>query len=188
MAHGPSTVPGRLQPSSPLTYVRQLTVSHQFALEHLTHPSLTPEFADEIIAVLVRHGSHDGDFTLPLAYYHTVQPVLRNPETLRLLFGALAHTSVTEALYFSRTYPEHARQGLFEQLVGSVLEAGEREARSAGRGGSGARRKELVSLAFDEEEERWFREFLVSGEGRTSADARPTLAARRALRSEVGAI
>jgi hypothetical protein len=171
--------------------------SVQFALEHLTHPSLTPEFADEIVTTLVRHASHDGDFTLPLAYYHTVHPVLRSADTLRLLFGALARTSVTEALYFSRPYPEPARRALFEHLVGSVLDgglhasqgAGPRSSRDGGMTGRApGRREELVGMAFDEEEERWFREFLTSGEGRSSKDARPILAARRALHSGIGSL
>ncbi|KAJ4292967.1 hypothetical protein N0V88_005631 [Collariella sp. IMI 366227] len=134
----------------------------KFALEHLAHPSLPSEFADDIISVLVRHAKND-DYSLPLAYYHTTQPVLQTPAALELLFGALARTSVTEALYFSRTYPEFARQQLFERLVGSVLEHPE---------AAGARGRELVSLPLTGAEEKWFQEYVAVGEGRKSKNAK----------------
>jgi hypothetical protein len=134
----------------------------QFALEHLAHPSLPSEFADDIITVLVRHAKAD-DYSLPLAYYHTTQPVLQTSSALELLFGALARTSVTEALYFSRTYPEHTRQQLFEKLVASVLEHPE---------AVGARGKELVSLPLTGAEEKWFQEYVAVGEGRKNKNAK----------------
>lgn len=135
----------------------------KFALEHLAHPSLPAEFADDIITVLVRHAEAD-DYSLPLAYYHTAQPVLQTAAALELLFGALARTSVTEALYFSRAYPEHARQQLFEKLVASVLDHPE---------ALGARGKELVSLPLTGAEEKWFHEYIAAGEGRKSKNAKP---------------
>lgn len=134
----------------------------KFALEHLTHPSLPTEFADEIIVVLVRHATND-DYSLPLAYYHTAQPVFKTSEALELLFGALARTSVTEALCFSRTYPEHARQLLFEKLVASVLDYSEKV---------GPRGKELASLPLTGQEEKWLQEYLVVGDGKKSKNAR----------------
>jgi hypothetical protein len=134
----------------------------KFALEHLAHPSLPSEFADDIITVLVRHAEAD-DYSLPLAYYHTTQPVLKTSEALELLFGALARTSVTEALYFSRTFPAHARQQLFEKLVASVLEHPQ---------AAGARGKELVSLPLAGAEEKWFQEYIAIGEGRKSKNAK----------------
>ncbi|KAK4124628.1 hypothetical protein N657DRAFT_644873 [Parathielavia appendiculata] len=143
----------------------------KFALEHLAHPSLPSEFADDIITVLVRHGKSssaaaaedDDDYSLPLAYYHTVQPMLQTSEALELLFGALARTSVTSALRFSRAYPDHARQQLFEKLVASVLEHPQ---------AGGARGRELVSLPLDRAEEKWFQEYIASGEGRRSKNAK----------------
>lgn len=135
--------------------------SIQFALEHLAHPSLPSEFADEIIVVLVRQASAN-DYSLPLAYYHTTQPVFKTSEALELLFGALARTSVTEALYFSRGYPEHARQQLFEKLVASVLDYPEEV---------GPRGKELASLPLSGSEEKWLQEYLV-GDGKKSKNAR----------------
>ncbi|SPQ24713.1 de6f363f-de56-4e43-b58d-dd1de2182b55 [Thermothielavioides terrestris] len=134
----------------------------KFALQHLAHPSLPAEFADDIVAVLVRHAEAD-DYSLPLAYYHTVRPVLQTADALELLFGALARTSVTEALYFSRTFPEHTRRLLFEKLVASVLEHPE---------AVGARGKELASLPLSGDEEKWFREYVAAGEGRKSKNAK----------------
>ena len=135
----------------------------KFALEHLAHPSLPSEFADDIITVLVRHAKAD-DYSLPLAYYHTTQPVLQTSEALELLFGALARTSVTEALYFARAHPPPARRLLFERLVASVLEHPE---------AVGARGKELVSLPLTAAEEQWFQEYVAGGgEGRKSKNAK----------------
>ncbi|KAK0749865.1 nuclear pore complex assembly-domain-containing protein [Schizothecium vesticola] len=136
----------------------------KFALEHLSHPSLPTEFADEITTTLVRHAPNGTDFSLPLAYYHTAQPVFKTSEALDLLFGALARTSVVEALYFSRAHPASARRQLFERLVASVLESTE--------GGVGRRGKELVSAPLTGDEERWLHEFLAVGEGRKSKNAR----------------
>ncbi|KAL2137111.1 hypothetical protein VTI74DRAFT_8743 [Chaetomium olivicolor] len=143
----------------------------KFALEHLAHPSLPSEFADDILTVLVRHAKAD-DYSLPLAYYHTTRPVLKSPAALEMLFGALARTSVTEALYFSRTYPEHARQQLFERLVASVLEHPQ---------AVGARGKELVSLPLTGAEEKWFQEYVVLGEGKKSKNAKAVAQMRQVV-------
>jgi hypothetical protein len=135
----------------------------KFALEHLAHPSLPSEFADEIVTVLVRHAAQGGDYSLALAYYYTTQPVFKTPEALELLFGALARTSVTEALYFSRRQPDHARQQLFERLVATVLDRPETV---------GARAKELVSQPLMADEEKWLHDYLTAGDGKKSKSAR----------------
>ncbi|KAK3898682.1 hypothetical protein C8A05DRAFT_37728 [Staphylotrichum tortipilum] len=154
----------------------------KFALEHLAHPSLPAEFADDILTVLVRHPAtsadsqdEEEDYSLALAYFHTARPVLRSPAALDLLFAALARTRVTEALYFSRAYPEHPRRLLFERLVASVLDqSGDLVASSSAAAGAGSSRgKELVSLPLTADEERWFEEYLaVGGEGAKSKNAR----------------
>ncbi|KAK3385060.1 nuclear pore complex assembly-domain-containing protein [Podospora didyma] len=142
----------------------------KFAVEHLAHPSLPPsEFADDIIVVLVRHAVAN-DYSLPLAYYHTTRPLIKRPETLDLLFGALARTSVTEALYFLRSYPEYVRQQLFEMLVASVLDHAE---------GAGPRGKELVSLPLSCPEEKWLHDYLTAGEGKKSKNAKPIVQMRQ---------
>jgi len=89
------------------------------ALQYLTHPSLIPTFADEILDVLVRASSND--LTLPLAYYHTIQPTLASSRATECLFSALARTSVTEAFYFCRGLAEYTHRHMFEMLVSLVL-------------------------------------------------------------------
>lgn len=122
--------------------------------------------------MLVRHAKAD-DYSLPLAYYHTARPVLQTSAALELLFGALARTSVAEALRFSRAYPApHARQQLFQRLVASVLEHPD---------AAGVRGKELVSLPLAAAEERWFQEYLAVGEGRKSKNARAVAQMRQVV-------
>ncbi|OAA65245.1 hypothetical protein SPI_02032 [Niveomyces insectorum RCEF 264] len=149
------------------------------ALEYLGHPSLLPEFADNIITVLVRHAENN-DYSLPLAYYYTVQPVLKTPEALELLFGAIARTDVTEALYFTRKLPAPARQQLFEQLVVSVLKD------TGGHLDAASRAAELVSLPLHSDEEAWLRAFLAAGEGRKLKKAKDTLLMRKIVCGDVG--
>ncbi|KKY39839.1 hypothetical protein UCDDA912_g00154 [Diaporthe ampelina] len=142
------------------------------ALQDLAHPSLTPEFADDIITAFVKN-AEDSDYSLALAYYHAVQPVLRRPESLSLLFGALARTSLTEAFYFSRAHPEQTRQLLFEQLIASVLDGSGHDVAT--------RASELVSLPLDSAEELWFEEYLTSGGGRKLRKAKDTVLMRRVV-------
>ncbi|KAL7619376.1 hypothetical protein AAE478_009914 [Parahypoxylon ruwenzoriense] len=140
------------------------------ALEYLTHPSLQPDFVDDIITALVRHAKN-ADFSLALAYYHTVQPVVESSSALGLLFDALAQSSVLDAFQFSRSHADFMRHQLFQRLVISVLE-GPRNSESAERA------FELTSLPFDAGEERWFKECLGSGEGKRLAVAKDTLLMR----------
>jgi hypothetical protein len=97
--------------------------------------------------------------------------VLKSPEALELLFGAIARTSVTEAFYFSRKSAEPARQQLFQQLISSVLG-------TASRQEVPSRAAELVSLPLDELEEGWFSEYLTAGDGRKHKRAKDTLTMR----------
>ncbi|TPX08143.1 uncharacterized protein E0L32_010210 [Thyridium curvatum] len=140
------------------------------ALEHLAHPSLLPEFSDDIITTLV-HQAENNDYSLALAYYYAVQPVIKASETLELLFGAIARTNVIEAFNFTRAQSEPARQQLFEQLIASVL------------GGAASqdittRSSELVGLHFDSSEESWFHDYLTTGEGRKLKKAKDTVMMR----------
>ncbi|EHA50249.1 hypothetical protein MGG_03377 [Pyricularia oryzae 70-15] len=147
------------------------------ALEYLAHPSLVPEFADDIITILVRH-ARDDDFSWALAYYQTVNPVLKTPEALELYFIALARTSVTEALLYSRTHPESARRLFFEQLVASVHD-GPSSAGLAGPGSREQRARTLASLPLDRDEERWLDEYLTGPEGRRLKNGRDTWVMRK---------
>ncbi|KAK6952709.1 hypothetical protein Daesc_005002 [Daldinia eschscholtzii] len=148
------------------------------ALQYLTHPSLQPDFVDDIITVLV-HNAKDGDYSLPLAYYHTVQPIVQSSSALELLFNALARSSVIDAFQFTRSHAEFMRRQLFQRLVLSVLE-------SAHNDESAERALDLTSLPFDAQEEQWFRESLESGEGKRLAVAKDTLLMRRIAAGHAG--
>ncbi|KAK8043791.1 hypothetical protein PG994_012629 [Apiospora phragmitis] len=146
--------------------------AYAVALEHLAHPSLQAEFADDIITTLVRHGSPDEDYTLPLVYYHTVQPVLKSPQAIELLFDAMVCSNVSEALAFARTRSDAMREQLFQRLVADVLD--ER------RGAETAERAcELAALPFDAVEEGWFQDFLTTGGGKRLKAAKDTLVMRQ---------
>ncbi|KAK0381613.1 hypothetical protein CLIM01_00979 [Colletotrichum limetticola] len=141
------------------------------ALEYIAHPSLTTDFADEIMTALVRNAP-DGDYTLPLSYFHTVQPILKTSEALELLFDAMSRTSVTEALHFSRTHADAVRAQLFRQLVSNVIGAPANEE-------TAARSTELIGLPFDAAEEAWFEDFLSREDGKKLKRARDTLLVRK---------
>ncbi|KAL7924825.1 nuclear pore complex assembly domain-containing protein [Trichoderma austrokoningii] len=145
------------------------------ALEYVAHPSLVPDFADDIVITLVQHAS-DGDYDLALSYYHTVQPVLKSSKALELIFGAMAQTNVTEALLCSRTYPEYTRELLFRQLIAETL------------GSKSGQADELAFLPFDSAEEVWFEEYLSTGEGRNLKKAKDTLLVRKIASDRFGEI
>ena len=83
----------------------------------------------------------------------------------------MARTNVTEALYFSRTYPEHTRELLFQQLVSSVLDP------QRGEGGA-SRAKELVDLPLDAVEDGWLEETFTTGDGKKMKMAKDVLLMR----------
>ncbi|KAL7817471.1 nuclear pore complex assembly domain-containing protein [Trichoderma aethiopicum] len=145
------------------------------ALEFVAHPSLISDFADDIIIALVEHAV-DGDYDLALAYFHTVQPVLKTSKALELIFGAIAQTNVTEALLYSRTYPEHIREQLFRQMVAETL------------GNKSDQADELAFLPFDSVEEAWFEEYLSTGDGRNLKKAKDTLLVRKIASDRFGEI
>lgn len=119
----------------------------------------------------MRHADADAhDYSLPLAYYHATQPIFKTAEAFELFFGALAQTSITEALAFSRTFPQHTQHQLFEQLLASVIA----DPRSASTRG-----KELASLSLTGTEEKWFHEYLASGDRRKSKNAKMILQVRQ---------
>ncbi|KAG5992372.1 hypothetical protein E4U43_003799, partial [Claviceps pusilla] len=143
------------------------------ALEYVAHPSLKPDFADDIIITLVKHASHNHtDFGLALSYFYAVQPILKSPLALELLFDAMARTNVTEALLYSRTHPQHAREQLFRRWASSVLDNGRGEDLSR-------RTSELTFMPFDSLEETWFEQYLTAGEGRNLKRAKDTLLIRK---------
>jgi hypothetical protein len=141
------------------------------ALQYLTHPSLIPTFPDEVLEVLVRHAKNN-DLSLPLAYYHTVQPTLTSAQAIESLFSAMARTSVTEAFYFARGQPEYGQRHMFEMLIALVLNNSSKDTISD-------RSVELVNLPLNPKEEEWFEEYLQHGEGRSIKKAKDTLMMRR---------
>ena len=148
----------------------------QKALEYIAHPSLIPDFADDIIIALIRHAP-DGDESLALSYFYTVQPILKTSLALELLVGAMARTSISEALLFSRTHSEHTRQLLFQLVLRTAL-SGEHNGQASSSAG------ELASLHFDSTEEAWFEEYLLSGEGKSFKKAKEMLLIRKIGRDE----
>jgi hypothetical protein len=138
----------------------------QRALEYISHPSLIPDFADDIITVLV-HSAEDRDYSIALSYFYAVQPILKTSAALELLFDAMASTNISEALFYSRTHPPHTRELLFRQLIASVLDSPHDELSE--------RASQLTFLPFDKSEEAWFEEYLLHGNGKTHKKAKDTL-------------
>lgn len=80
----------------------------------------------------------------------------------------MAYSNITEALLFSRTFPEYTREALFRRLVTAALD--EKAPAEAG---------ELASLSFEVEEEAWFEDFLTHGDGKALWRAKDTLLIRK---------
>lgn len=110
--------------------------------------------------------------SLALAYYHTVQPTLASSTALEALFSAIAKTSATEAFYFARAQPEHTQRHMFERLIALVLNASTRDTIAD-------RSIELINLPMSQDEEAWFNEYLLYGEGRSIKRAKDTVIMRR---------
>lgn len=142
------------------------------AVQYLADPSLpTAEFSDEIIIALISQ-SKKGDYSLPLAYYHTVKPSLKTHCAIESLFEAMARTNVVAALEFSRQYSDCARQLLFQQLIIAVLDEPSREYPAD-------RATQLVSLPFDTAEEKWFEDYLTQSDGKKLRKSADTLLMRK---------
>lgn len=152
----------------PKTIVNGIT---QVALQYLTHPSLIPTFQEEILEALVRAAS-SADYSIPLAYYYTVQPTITSARTLDSLLMIIAETSVSEAFFFARSQAETTHQIMFESLVSHVLSHSSNEH-------SAQRAVELVNLPFSQTEEAWFEDYLITGGGRQYKKAKDTIMIRR---------
>jgi hypothetical protein len=105
---------------------------------------------------------------LALAYYHTVQPSLKQQSAIQCLFRAISESSVTEAFFFSRGQPEHTRRHLFEFLISLVINNSSTKTIAD-------RSIELINLPFSEEEATWFEEYLAHGDGRGLSKSKDTL-------------
>lgn len=122
------------------------------------------------MTVLVQ-SAQDGDYSIALSYFYTVQPKLKTSAALELLFGAMARTNISEALFYSRTQSPHTRELLFRQLIASVLDSPHDELSE--------RASQLTFLPFDKSEETWFEEYLLHGNGKTHKKAKDTLVMRK---------
>ncbi|KAH0566394.1 hypothetical protein GP486_000216 [Trichoglossum hirsutum] len=175
-----------LMPANFVIYMKGLWLMDQIqfgrALEYLSHPSLgTPTFADEILFHLVRRDK--SDFTVPLAYYHTVNPPLTNRNALDAFFDCLCWVSTSEAFFFSRTQPETIRRYLFEQLIKFVLSGmpathllRRKELAEDERANKAI---ELINLPLTEDENQWFEDYLTEDNDSTLRNAKDTLLMRR---------
>lgn len=140
------------------------------AIEYVAHPCLGADFADDILMTLVRHAPA-GEQNLALAYFYSVQPILKSSAALELLFASMVQTSATEALLFSRTFPEPTRELLFQQLL--------KHAFGQGRGDEASQAGEFLFFPFDTIEDAWLEQYLSSGDGRSLKKAKDMLLVRR---------
>jgi hypothetical protein len=101
-----------------------------------------------------------------------VQPTLTSQRAIECLFSAIARTSVTEAFYFCRGQSEYAQRHMFEMLVALVLNNSTPETVAD-------RSVELVNLPFTQEEDGWFEDYLLRGEGRALRRAKDTWIMRK---------
>lgn len=140
------------------------------ALEQLTDPSLTPTFTDEILHVLIKHG--EADEGIAQAYYNTVSPPLADDKVATAYFSLLSANSISEAYYFARKHGSTRHKSLFEALLIA--------AHSGQVGGQRASRAmELINQPFTPEEEEWFEDFLLRGEGSHLSQAKDSVLMRR---------
>ena len=124
-----------------------------------------------------------------LQYYHTVRPIITSSEAILALFMALAQTSVSQAFFFSRTFPLNTREQLLHQLITNILDHDDDAHMVNGHGKDEPmpdaaavereRARELALLPFDSIEETWFEYFLESGAGRKLRWAKDALVMRR---------
>lgn len=140
------------------------------ALEHLTDPSLTPTFTDEILLTLLQHPRCDP--SLAMAYYVAVSPPLQGHKTLEAYFEMLKTNNLVEAYYLAQKQPPSVHKGLFEKLVVSVLQDKPGHSRAE-------RAALLVGLPLSEQEETWFEECLVQGAASKLSGAKDTIMARQ---------
>lgn len=140
------------------------------ALDYLTEPTLIPTYPEEILLSLCRHAPKN-DCSLPLAYYHTVQPDITSEGVIEALFLALCQSSITEAFFFSRKQNEATHHKLFHKLI-HFIHADSTDESKAMRGAT------LISLPLNETEDSWVTEYLKDGQGKKLPHAKDTLIMR----------
>lgn len=140
------------------------------ALEHLTEPSVTPTFADEVLLTLARHPKCDN--SLAMAYYLTVNPPLQNKQAFEAYFDLLCDTSIVEAYHYSQRQSEQKHKALLEKLIWAVHSEAADEMRAE-------RALLLIALPLTEEEEGWFEACLLHGSASKLPGARDSILMRR---------
>ncbi|EXJ73776.1 uncharacterized protein A1O5_03538 [Cladophialophora psammophila CBS 110553] len=142
------------------------------ALEHLTDPSLTPTFTDEILLTLLRHPKCDP--SLATAYYVAMSPPLEDPAALEAYFGLVMTNSLVEAYYFAQRQSGTKHKMLFEKLVVSVHQDNPSPSRSE-------RATLLVGMPLTVEEEAWFERCILDGAASKLPGAKDSLMVRRII-------
>jgi hypothetical protein len=146
-------------------------------MQYLTEPSLLPTFPDEILSVLIRHARPTDKF-YAAAYYNCVQPPLATPKILNEYFSFLCASNLQSAFFFARARDTQTHKSLFSSLITSTLsDSTSGDVRSA-------RSLQLINLPFSVEEEDWFEDCLLNGEGRNCHGAMDTVVVRRLVRGE----
>lgn len=118
------------------------------ALQSLTVPGLTPNFATKIMATLMDSGNHE----MLLTYVQTLQTPLDTEEKVNYYLKALMRVDVSRALFFTRTTTTTLRKSLFQ----AVLKYAKTTHENA---------KILIGFPFDGEEETWSYDLLSTAHG-----------------------
>ncbi|PSN62680.1 hypothetical protein BS50DRAFT_501897 [Corynespora cassiicola Philippines] len=157
---------------------------YETAVGQLTHPSIIPTFPDEIMLALLKKVEDDpgkpSEEILPLAYYNCAKPPLVGETVKKDFVKYMADRNVTETYYWIRARPEYEHKALLEILIEETLERrhwrGQDEEVEYSREDKAM---ELVSLPFDEDEEKWIESFLTEGKGRNFKGAADTVLMRK---------
>lgn len=136
----------------------------------MTEPTLISTYPEEILLSLCRHAPQN-DYSLPLAYYHTVLPEITSEEVLEALFLALCQSSITEAFFFSRKQNEATHHKLLQKLTQFVHTDSNDELKAI-------RGVTFISLPLNETEDNWVTEYLKDGQGKKLPRAKDTLIMR----------
>ncbi|OAP65516.1 hypothetical protein AYL99_01488 [Fonsecaea erecta] len=142
------------------------------ALEHLTDPSLTPTFTDEILLTLMRHPKCEP--SLIPAYYIAMSPPLEDPTALEAYFELIIDNNLVEAYYFAQRQNEARHKMLFEKLISDVHEDSPGHSRSE-------RAALLLGLPWTAQEEAWFERCILNGPASKLPGAKDSLMARRII-------
>ena len=147
----------------------------QKAVGHLTDPSLTPTFPEDILLILCTHSS-SREMHLPIAYFNAVSPSLSSSKVLHAYFLVICRFNITEAFYFLRSQDESSHRLLLQNLTSFVLtqKPGDKKALQA---------SELATLPMNQSEEACFRDFLKQESDRGTKGSLDLLAMRDNLLS-----